>query len=66
VLVEKGLANLQNQQKMHTNTFFCIYSKHLKPRATVNVVEKILLVTDETENKKQCRKIIQNVSSLKN
>jgi len=66
VLVEKGLANLQNQQKMCTNTFFCTYSEHLKPRATINMVEKILLVTDETENKKLSRKIIYNVSSLKN
>jgi len=46
--------------------FFCTYSENLKPRATINMVEKILLVTDETENKKLCRKIIYNVSSLKN
>jgi hypothetical protein len=50
VLVEKGLANLQ--QEMHINTsFFCTASEDLKPKATINMFDKIFV--SDTRKRKQ-------------
>jgi hypothetical protein len=48
---ERSCKPTKSTKKMHTKAIFSTYSEHLNPRATINTVEKILLVTDETENK---------------
>jgi len=48
---ERSCKPTKSTKKCVPTLFFCTYSEHLKPRAIINMVEKILLVTDERDNK---------------